>query len=395
MPFDLVDGEGNVLQRQRHLLSLRDMNRLDDLEALLDAGVTSLKIEGRLKDAAYVKNVVSSYRRRLDQIMQRRPDDYRRSSFGHEHIAFAPDVRKSFNRLFTNYFLYGRTKEMANLCSPKSMGEPVTAETQLHNGDGLCYVDENGRLKGFAINRPEDLASQRLPVGCRLYRNRDQQMEQLLSKPTATRKVNVSWALKDVPEGFALRLRREDGASVERTFSWPHEPSRTSQKEQVKRQLSRLGDTAYEATEVTVDTTEEWFVPSSVLAAWRRALVDELGRVPFLGSSPAVVENSMERLHAEGLPSRLDYRGNVANNTARAFWLAQGAKQVDWALEVDSQSAGPKLQLMTCRYCIRHELNMCLKEKSDHRQLYLRLADGRRFRLQFDCSKCQMSVYEA
>ncbi len=434
LPFDLIEGQGaggkgqgaggkdqgeRIIVRQKHLLSLRDMNRSAELEALLDAGASSLKIEGRLKDVSYVKNVVAYYRQRLDEIFQRRPE-YRRSSLGHETISFTPNPAKSFNRLFTDYFLHGRTPDMANIHTPKSMGEPVgkaevkgeelrikSEELRVHNGDGLCYINEDGQLKGFRVNRVEDnriyLADGStfpLHEGIRggLYRNHDHDFEQLLSKPTAVRKVYVHWLLKEVAEGFLLRLTREDGTTVEQIFSYPHEMARSPQTGQIEQQLSRLGDTPYEATSVTVDLSDNWFVPRSVLADWRRTLTAIL----------------------------------LQQVMPQAATPIMGELITDDDIERQRHPEKPGL-LMTCRYCIRHELGMCNrslpqeegtsplisgegKVESGERQtpplplplkgrgvgrgeareagmLFLRLADGRCFRLHFDCKRCQMMVY--
>ena len=412
MPFDLVDGKGNVLQKQRHLLSLRDMNRSAELEALLDAGASSLKIEGRLKDTAYVKNVVAYYRQRLDEIFRRRPDDFRRSSLGHEVITFTPNPAKSFNRLFTNYFLYGRTPDMANICTPKSMGEPLPVMGEavkglLHNGDGLCYIDKNGTLAGFRVNRADkfSLPPQEEMGEGRLYRNCDHDFEQQLSKPSATRKVAVRWLLKEVPEGFLLRLTREDGEQTENIFTYPHELARSPQKEQIMRQLSRLGDTPFEATAVDIEMADNWFIPGSLLAEWRRKILPSPTKSSFRereNASPSkgevgesLIPSSKERAGS------LSFLYNVANHAARQFYLDHGASQVEWAMEV----APPKKAtrdgqlIMTCRYCIRYELGLCLKDErrkagnESSSPLFLRLADGRLFRLHFDCRQCQMRVF--
>lgn len=445
MPFDLIEEQGaggkeQVLLKQKHLLSLRDMNRSNELEALLDAGASSLKIEGRLKDPAYVKNVVAYYRQQLDEIFSRR-HEYKRSSLGHEVITFTPNPAKSFNRLFTNYFMHGRTPDMANIYTPKSMGEPIgfaemkgvigrqrlrlrSEEEQeglkikdsltyhpspLHNGDGLCFINEEGMLEGFRINNVEkDLPRGTMREG--LYRNHDQQFEQQLSKPTATRKVGISWLLKEVDSGFLLRLTREDGAQMEQTFTYPHELARSPQTESITRQLSRLGDTPYEATNVDIQMSQNWFIPNSVLAEWRRKALPNL---------PVKGWKKNERQKDAPLPSReeqgrsISYLGNVANHVARQFYLDQGAKQVDWAMEVATPKMEDKgLLIMTCRYCIRYELGMCKRMKYEEQsnrtaegprlarprmknegELFLRLADGRRFRLHFDCKQCQMLVY--
>ena len=446
MPFDLIEEQGaggkeQVLLKRKHLLSLRDMNRSNELEALLDAGASSLKIEGRLKDPAYVKNIVAYYRQQLDEIFSRR-HEYKRSSLGHEVITFTPNPAKSFNRLFTNYFMHGRTPDMANIYTPKSMGEPIgfaeikdalsnvrlrllsKAEQEglkIHNGDGLCFINEEGQLEGFRVNRVEDniiysITSNGNPSpltlhpSSLLYRNHDQQFEQQLSKPTATRKVGISWLLKEVDSGFLLRLTREDGAQVEQTFNYPHELARSPQTESITRQLSRLGDTPYEATNVDIQMSQNWFIPNSVLAEWRRKVLPNL---------PGKRWKNYERQKDAPLPSRegwgksISYLGNVANHVARQFYLDQGAKQVDWAMEVATPKMEDKgLLIMTCRYCIRYELGMCKRMKYEERsnrtaeglrlarprmknkgELFLRLADGRRFRLHCDCKQCHMLVY--
>ena len=405
MPFDLVDGKGNVLQKQRHLLSLRDMNRSAELEALLDAGASSLKIEGRLKDTAYVKNVVAYYRQRLDEIFRRRPDDFHRSSLGHEVITFTPNPAKSFNRLFTNYFLYGRTPDMANTCTPKSMGEPLpimgeAVKGLLHNGDGLCYIDKNGTLAGFRVNRVDkfSLPPQEVMGEGRLYRNCDHDFEQQLSKPSATRKVAVRWLLKEVPEGFLLRLTREDGAQTENIFPYPHELARSPQKEQIMHQLSRLGDTPFEATAVDIEMSKNWFIPGSLLAEWRRRTLPK----PLLKENrKSMTQKATPLPLSEEQADSLSFLYNVANHAARQFYLDHGAKQVEWAMEVapPKKTTGDEQLIMTCRYCIRHELGLCLKdEKRKARDgssspLSLRLADGRLFRLNFDCNQCQMKIF--
>ena len=446
MPFDLIEEQGaggkeQVLPKQKHLLSLRDMNRSNELEALLDAGASSLKIEGRLKDPAYVKNTVAYYRQQIDEIFSRR-HEYKRSSLGHEIITFTPNPAKSFNRLFTNYFMHGRTPDMANFYTPKSMGEPIgfvemkgvigrqrlrlrSEEEQeglrIHNGDGLCFINQEGQLEGFRVNRVEDnkiysISSNGNPSpltlhpSSLLYRNHDQQFEQQLSKPTATRKVGISWLLKEADGGFLLRLTREDGAQVEQTFTYPHELGRSPQTESITRQLSRLGDTPYEATNVDIQMSQNWFIPNSVLAEWRRKALPNL---PVKGWKNNERQKDAPLHSRERWGKSISYLGNVANHVARQFYLDQGAKQVDWAMEIATPKKEDKgLLIMTCRYCIRYELGMCKKMKYEERsnrtaeglrlarprmknegELFLRLADGRRFRLHFDCKQCQMLVY--
>ena len=446
LPFDLIDGEGRVLEHQRHLLSLHDMNRSDDLEALLDAGVVSLKIEGRLKDVSYVKNVTAWYRQRLDEIFRRRPQDYRRSSLGTSRFTFAPNLSRSFNRGFSDYFLHGRTPDMVQLSTPKSMGERVGTVKEIRrncftvrgvasfsNGDGLCFPDGDGRLQGFRVNRVEGncLYPKEMPRGLQprmaLFRNFDQDFEAQLSRPTATRKIGVDWRLSldgspSTSANFLLSASCEDGLSVSRTFSLDLQPARSPQTEAVRRQLERLGDTCYEARSVEVsipfdgDTSADCFIPASILATWRREVVDALDAARLASASACRDQEGIVRCDQTGLvrcdrvatcspspaplltafsgkqssPGHLTYLTNVSNRLSRSYLLSRGATAVDDALELDGSQASV---LMTTRYCIRYELGLCPHHQGGRAmQLSLRSADGKVFPLYFDCKNCQMQV---
>ena len=209
LPFDLIDENGNVLARNKHLLSLRDLNLSNRIGDMVAAGIDSFKIEGRLKDAGYVKNVVAYYRRVIDNVIAANPGDYKRASYGTVVTTFDPDVRKSFNRGFTSFYLYGRTVDVTAFDTPKSLGEPVGTVKEvrgnsftvaglvpLTNGDGLAFFNAHGVLEGFRINKVENnrVYPQEMPElrpKMLLYRNYDQQFERLLSKPSAERKLEV------------------------------------------------------------------------------------------------------------------------------------------------------------------------------------------------------------
>lgn len=395
LPFDLIDGEGKVVTvpsafpegiRQRHLLSLRDMNRSADLEALMDAGVTSFKIEGRLKDVSYVKNTTAYYRQRIDAILARRAKDYCRSSYGQSTFTFTPDVNKSFNRRFTDYFLHGRMTDMACFATPKAIGEPVgTVKDITHkpaslavagtasfsNGDGLCFFDADKRLQGFRVNRVDEHGRLypadpsvlgQLRKGTPLYRNFDAAFERVLSRPSADRRIAVSWLLENCDEGFRLTMTTEDGRAVAKTFVYPHELARTPQADNIRRQLSRLGDTPYSTSDaaITIHLSDNWFIPSSVLGEWRREMdpADPPPPPPIREGSPMAGE-------------RLSTR------------------------QLSPEGSGEGLPLMTCRYCLRHALGACRRD-GHHSELpnllSLRLSDGRVFPLHFDCQRCEMHV---
>ena len=255
LPYTMVDADGRIMAKDKHLLSLRDMNRADDLEAMIAAGVTSFKIEGRLKDVAYVKNVTAYYRRRLDEIMAR-DASLCRSSDGRSTFTFEPRPEKSFNRGFTDYFLHGRRADITSFDTPKSIGEPmgrarvsggglvVEGREPLHNGDGLVFFNPKGELEGFRVNRAEGrrIASARLPAirpGTMLYRNADSAFEALLSKPSADRRIAVELTWRELPNGFALQIADASGCSVTVTRSFATEPALRPQEDNIRAQLSR------------------------------------------------------------------------------------------------------------------------------------------------------------
>ena len=413
LPFTLTDADGRAIVRDKHLLSLKDLNQSDRLEQLLDAGVSSFKIEGRLKDVAYVKNVTAAYRQKLDTILARRPE-YARASSGTCRYTFTPQLDKSFSRGFTHYFLEGRGEEVASFDTPKSLGEEmgtlkeqrggwlsVAGVKPFHNGDGVCFVDERGRLQGFRINRVE--GNRLFPAGevpriqprTPLYRNYDQEFEKLLARKSAERKIRLHWALTETPVGFALEAGDEDGHRAVLSFPYPKEAARTPQAVNLRNQLSKLGNTPFEADgDPVLKLTDEWFLPASVVADWRRQVVERLLAVRRMTYRREVAVRRPGKLP---FPlASLTYLGNVMNAEARRFYLDHGVRTVEPAFEAQ---AVPDAVLMFCRHCLRYSMGWCpvhQKGKSPYREpYYLVASDGRRFRLSFDCKNCQMKVYAA
>lgn len=410
LPFSLVDADGRVVVKDKHLLSLKDMNRLDMLEQLLDAGVTSLKIEGRLKDVAYVKNVTAAYSQRLDAILKRRKE-YVRASSGTCRLDFRPQPEKSFSRGFTHYFLEGRGEDIASFDTPKSLGEAmgtlkeqrggwvsVAGVKPFHNGDGVCYLDEQGRLQGFRINRVE--GNKLFPAGnvarirprTPLFRNLDQEFERALARKSAERKIGVRLRLEENAFGFSLTAVDEDDNRVTLALGYAKERARTPQVENLRTQLAKLGGTPYELTEpADIALTEEWFVPSSVVADWRRQVVERLTAARRINYRRELAV--WRPTHHAYLATTLTYLGNVMNDEARRFYLDHGVKVVAPAYE--KQPADGAV-LMFCRHCLRYSMGWCpvhQKGRSPYREpYYLASSDGRRFRLEFDCKNCQMKV---
>ena len=284
LPFSLVDADGKTIVRDKHLLSLKDLNQSEVLEDLLDAGASSLKIEGRLKDVSYVKNVTAAYRQKLDAIFARRRE-YVRASSGSCRFDFVPQLDKSFSRGFTHYFLQGREREISSFDTPKSLGEEmgtmkeqrgnyltVAGVKPFHNGDGVCFLDEQGRLKGFRINRVD--GNKLYPAGevprikprTRLYRNFDQEFERILSRKSAERKIGIEWELADTPSGFALTAADEDGNRVTLSFPCSKELARTPQQEHLRTQLGKLGNTPFEVVALGgMDDTSVKAAPAVVI----------------------------------------------------------------------------------------------------------------------------------
>ena len=404
MKFDLLDADGQEIDRQRYFLSLKDMNQSQHLGELIEAGAVSFKIEGRLKDINYVKNVTAAYSELLNAYIKHHSEAYERASKGRSTYTFKPDLRKTFNRGYTNYFLHGRQSDIASFDTPKAMGEFVGTVKELRgnsfnvagvasfsNGDGLCFVNSNRELEGFRVNRVEGnrLFPLKMPVGLRsglrLYRNNDQEMERLLSKPSAERKIPVKMSIRATENGFSLQM-----GEVTAFIEAEHQEAQKDPRENIIRQLTKLGGTSYTCTEVDIPADFNYFIPSSLLSELRRQVV-------------ALVESDDSRSVKQGTPHekpmvslaepyRTSYLYNVSNHLARQFYEQRGIAVSD-AYELRPQK-GPVMQ---CRHCLRYALGFCVKNgghKPEWKEpLSLRLGDGRTFRLEFDCQHCQMNIY--
>ena len=404
MKFSLVDADGKEIEHDRYLLSLKDMNQSDHLLELIEAGATSFKIEGRLKDAAYVKNVTAAYSQRLDAIIRQHPDQYCRASQGHCDYSFTPDLNRTFNRGYTTYFLHGRQPDIASFDTPKAVGEFVGTVKEIRgdsfnvagvarfaNGDGLCFQNEARQLEGFRANRVEGnrifpyKMPQGLRLGMRLYRNNDQEFERVLSGQSARRKIPVSLSLQAVEGGFELSA---DMCSQSQSVFLPmtHQKAQKSPRENLVRQLTKLGDTIYECQEIDIPADFDYFIPNSQLSELRRGLVEKLAASQGDGSFVRSADLTKEPSPCEAYP--YPYLYNISNRLSADFY---GAEKTAYELK------GGEGPIMQCRHCIRYSLGYCVKHGGKRPQwrepLSLVLGDGRRFRLAFDCNHCQMNVY--
>ena len=410
LKFDLVDAEGKVIEHDRHLLSLKDMCQIDNLERLAEAGAVSFKIEGRLKDVAYVKNVTAAYSRRLDEIVAAHPDKYRRASFGRVDYGFDPDLRKTFNRGYTTYFADGRQPDIFSPDTPKALGEyvgkvkevkrqclTVSGVASFANGDGLCFINADRQLEGFRVNRAEgnrlypSSMPRNLRQGVALYRNNDQQFERLLSRPSAVRRLSITMSLSATESGFALDVATEDGRKARVEAKAEHTVAQKPQHENIVRQLSKLGTTIYDCTNITIPDDFPWFVPSSLLAQMRRDACAEVSEHSLTSKNPSpLTSNSLSPLTYKN-PSRPPYLLNASNTLAVEFYRQLGVEAS--AFETQKKH-GEGEKLMQCRFCLRHALGYCVNKGGRKPQwkepLFLRLPDGRKFQLQFNCKRCEM-----
>ncbi len=417
LPYELVDADGNAVAPPKHYLSLRDLNRVNYLEALAEAGAASFKIEGRLKDARYVANVTAAYSRALDRIVERSGGKYRRSSAGTSTYGFTPDLDRTFNRGYTSYFLKGTPGKMASTDTPKWAGIPVGTisgeldkrrrsfrarlSAQLSNGDGLGFFNAAGTFVGFRLNRVEGnelwpaSAPEGLTTGTTLYRNNDKAFFDLLERPDAGcyRKIRVDFTLRPVDnERIAISADDERGCSVCLVADSVYAAAKTPQEAHRRNIMAKLGDTDYTLGNVD-DRLSERFIPASALTAARRdvlALLDKAAADTYAydrRKACTLADDAFAGAKA------LDYHDNVANRLARRFYTDHGASIAEMAIE-SAPKKEDELVVMTTKYCLRRELGACLKEKNGTklpRPLFLKNDSGL-YRLDFDCARCGMSV---
>ena len=412
LPYDLVDSQGHLLVEGKHLLSLRDLAQHDRLEQMMSAGVSSFKIEGRLKDIAYVKNVVAYYRRAIDRVIDRHPGQYRRSSFGTVDLTFEPAIEKSFNRGFTHYFLDERRPQdgtvMASIDTPKSQGEYLGTATRcagnalsinthatLTNGDGLSFTDSQGQFAGARVNRVMGNGtvllreSASIARGTRIYRTADKAFTDQLNKPSAMRTIRLDAALCYANGQIVLSLNDERGCHATHAIACTLQPADKPQDDRQATELAKLGSTIYRLSEAK--TAGHVFIPASLLARLRRETID------LLNHAHRVTRSVARRIPEDrSFPcpiTALTPADNVANRLAREVYLSHGATDITPALETGTP-ASASTPLMHTRYCLRRQLGACLKGKRANslpHDLYLRTGNTL-LRIDCDCSKCEMKI---
>ncbi len=431
LPYTLTDGEGRVVAYEKHLLSMKDNDQSRNLEALIDAGIRSFKIEGRYKDMGYVKNITGHYRQLLDEIIERRPEFVRASS-GRTRLQFTPDVDKNFHRGHTDYFAQGRQQDIGAFDSPKYVGVELgtvsriaadhfdlVTHAAMANGDGLNYMHKRDTV-GIQANRAEklgeDAEGQRwrvfpnepvstlpgLKVGSVIHRNREHQWEAALQKKSAERKITLHMTLSEHADGLRLTIRDEDGITSTTDAAIALQPAQQAAQADasLRTSLGKLGNTMFEAGQVELALSRPWFVPAAAINALRR---------------DAIAAHEAARLKAWQRPQRkaptdpcpvypetqLSYLANVYNEKARAFYHKHGVQLIDAAYEAHEEAG--EVSLMITKHCLRFSFNLCPKQakgvqgvQGQVRAEPMTLVSGNeRYTLRFDCKPCEMHVVGA
>jgi putative protease len=416
LPYTLSDGQGRIVAHEKHLLSMKDNDQSANLRALIEAGIGSFKIEGRLKDLGYVKNITAHYRQLLDRILDDLPG-YRRASSGRSTLTFTPQPEKTFNRGLTDYFVNERQHGIEAFDSPGFVGErigsvvgvgsdfiEVEANEAIHNGDGLSYFDRHKELVGLRVNRVEGRrlypngTVDGLAVGTLLFRNRDQAFERLLEKKSAERRVRVDLRFIETPDGFALTMTDEDGIAITAALAHAKEPASNAERavRTICEQLGKLGSSMFWVGDVTLQLSQVWFLPAGALNALRREVVERLeaARLAAYRRPPRAQAVEPPAVYPD---SALSYLGNVFNDKARAFYARHGVAVIDAAYESNEERGD--VSLMITRHCLRYSFNLCPKELKQFdlsgqvRAEPMTLINGKeRLTLRFDCKKCEMHV---
>ena len=428
LPYQVTDMEGRIVAHDKHVLSMKDNNQSANLEALVDAGIRSFKIEGRYKDMGYVKNITAHYRTLLDELIERRPE-FAPASSGRTRFAFTPDPDQNFNREFTDYFVGGRKADIGAFDTPKNPGLPIGHVTRLgdkwielatdspdivlNNGDGLCYYTLQKDLAGLAINRAEKMGEgswrvfpkdpmasfKDLRAGTLVNRNRDMNWTRMLDRPSSERRIGVWLRLDETDSGLALTLTDEDGYSV--TVNAPHakEPAKDAARAEatLHEHLGKLGATPFAAMGISLELSQPWFVPASLVNALRRDAVAALEAERAAAYQRPLRAQPVEP-PATYPEDTLSYLANVYNHKARDFYAKHGVKVVAAAYE--SHEEAGEVSLMITKHCVRYSLSLCPKQakgvtgvQGTVRAAPLTLVNGsEKLTLRFDCKACEMHV---
>lgn len=411
--YSLFDSKNNLIVKDKYLLSLKDLNQSRNIESLIDSGISSFKIEGRLKGTEYVKNITAYYRKKIDAVISRRPD-LTTSSFGKSFINFEPKPEKTFCRFFTSYFVNNEGSELANINSPKSVGEKIGLVTEsesnwliidsgclISNGDGLCYFNDKNELCGFRVNNtdgekifPFPVVS--VPKETIIYRNSDIKFNDLLNKSNDCRKIRVNIKLSETECGIKLQIIDEQGIIIEIEKETVKQPANNPEKQItiIKQQLGKLGDSIFIADIIDLNFSKLLFIPSKLISDIRREAILQLNQKRLDQYS-----RQDRKTEPNSFPypfKSATYEENIANSFAEKFYKRHGVEITEKAFELLPKRTGTGQLLMTTKYCLRKELKICLIDKKNQyvndTALYIVDNTGR-YRVEFDCKLCEMKIF--
>lgn len=401
LPYTLVDGDNNILAKNKPLLCLKDFNLSNNLEELIDAGITSFKIEGRLKDEDYVSNVVAYYDKKLNEIISKK-EGFKRSSLGIVFLGFEPDIEKTFNRTYTTYFLKGIQKDILSP-SPKSVGKllgkvkdifddyfVLDNNIEINNGDGLCFFDKSGNLIGSNVNTVlkdkiclNDMSG--VTKGIDIYRNTD---TKFLKSIKAERKIPLSFSFEENNKGFSLIVKDDDNNQglSEIKIEKKEAEKKENAINNIINQLGKLGETIYTIKEVNINWKKPYFIPVSQINEMRREVIEiiSLERKKNYKIEKFKIKNN----NVPFIVKDLSYEWNVSNELAEQFYKKHGVVNIEPAFEIKKRD-----KVMTTRHCLKNYFGFCPKDhKTIKEPLYLINEKGQKFLLKFNCTSCQMEI---
>ena len=411
LPYSILDGSGRKVVNNKHLLSLKDLNLSKHIEQLIQAGVCSLKIEGRLKEIGYVKNITAHYRTIIDQILEK-DSRFQKASSGKTHFLFKPDPEISFNRGFTDYFIEGRKEGISSIHTPKSMGKHMgeviktgkrTFETDstedFHNGDGICFLNSRNELIGTNINKVEGrtiepASMEQIVIGQQIFRNYDHEFTKKLESDKSKRSISAKMRIEETPKGFQLTAEDEDGFRTCVQLEMGKTPAEKAEKAEtnIKKQLSKSGESIFEINEIEISFSRAFFIQASSLNEMRREALAKLEEERLSGYQRP--EQELSHNEAPYPTSQESFRANISNSLAERFYRKHGVDKIEKAFELQTKHQGQVL--METKLCLKYELGICSKAQrapklTDSEKLQLE-GLGTSFELEFDCKRCVMQV---
>ena len=416
LPYELIDGTGTTLIQTAHLLSIKDLDLSDQLPALIEAGITSFKIEGRLKDIVYVKNNTSFLRKRLDEFLENNPDKYQKASSGRTFYNFEPEMDRSFNRGYTDYFVNKRKEKIGSWDTPKSQGQfigkvlevkangyVIENYEKLNNGDGLYFVNSNGEADGAQVNIiVNDIVLlnvlKSISVGTTIFRNSDAEFIKMVEQErSAIRKIGVHLHFSEIHKGFRLLAIDEDGHKSEMILKMEKSLANSGESviPNIKKNLSKTGNTVFVVDEIDVQLIDNWFLPISKVNEIRRDVLQQLVEIR-ISQYQRETHQIIKTEHPYPV-EKLDFTYNVSNQLARNFYKRHGVIEIEKAFELQWDPG--KSRVMTTKYCVKYELGKCARfQRATMGEKVvepLTLKHGEiEYKLKFNCKPCEMEIWE-